>query len=267
MARETLTVSDGVRLSYQLDGPRTAPVLALSNSLGTTLDMWAPQMEVLSSRFRVLRYDSRGHGASEAPPGEYAMSRLGQDAVDLIDAIGVDQVAFCGLSMGGMVGQWVGAHAPARISRLVLCNTSAHMAAAGWQTRIDQVRASGIAAIADLVIERWFTPDFIIEHATEVAPLRAALLATDPVGYAGCCAAIRDMDQRPILQKITSPCLVIAGSLDAATPPEQSEEIAAAVPGARLETLSAAHLSNTEQAASFTALLGVFLSKNTTAPA
>jgi 3-oxoadipate enol-lactonase len=256
-----LTVSDSVRIAYRLEGAEGAPVLMLSNSLGTTLEMWSPQMEALTSRFRVLRYDSRGHGQSASPPGDYSMERLGRDALELIAGLGLEQVALCGLSKGGMVGQWLAAHAPERISRLILCNTSAYLKS-GWQERIDRVRAQGMSAIADTVIDRWFTPHFRTNARSTVAAFRATLLAANPAGYAGCCAAIRDMDLRQSIRSIKAPCLVIASSADAATPPSHAELISVGISGSCLQMIDAAHLSNVEAGAHFTELLLGFLDES-----
>lgn len=255
-----VTLGDGCRLVYRFDGPEGAPVLLLSNSLGTRLDMWAPQMAALARRFRVLRYDSRGHGASDVPPGAYSMDRLGRDAVELLDALDLQKVDFCGLSQGGMVGQWLGVRAPQRLGKLVLANTAAYMGPpSGWQGRIAAVGQGGIAAVVEGVIARWFTPGFVTGSPEKVAPVRDMLLGTDPAGYVGCCAAIRDMDQRVTAPLVRAPTLVIAGAEDPATPPELGRWLASTIPGARCVELAAAHLSNVEQAEAFTGALLDFL--------
>jgi 3-oxoadipate enol-lactonase len=255
-----VVVDDGARIAIRIDGPVHAPPLLLSNSLGTTFRMWDAQMEALRSAFRVIRYDSRGHGQSDAPAGDYSIARLAADAVAVLDSLHIETTAFVGLSKGGMVGQWLGAHAPQRLTRLVLANTAAWMGPAqGWQARIDAVTEQGMAAVTDAVLERWFTPGFRERAPVAVAPVRDMLLATQPRGYAGCCAAIRDMDQRESLAAITTPTLVIGGLQDPATPPAKAEEIAAGVPGAHLVMLDAAHLSNIEQPEAFTAALLDFL--------
>lgn len=249
-----ITAGDGCRIAYRLEGPEAAPVLLLSNSLGTAMEMWAPQIPALARSFRVLRYDSRGHGQSDAPAGAYSMDRLGRDVIEMLDALSVSKVLFCGLSKGGMVGQWLGIRAPERLERLVLVNTSPFMGPpSSWDSRIAAVHQGGLAALVDAVLDRWFTPAFLATPKEQIAPVRAMLTATDPGGYAGCCAAIRDMDMRPILGLIATPTLVIGGSEDPATPPPHSELLARAIPGARLEMLPAAHLSNVEQAEAFTA--------------
>jgi 3-oxoadipate enol-lactonase len=260
MTPSTFTASDSARLSFRFDGPDDAPVLVLSNSLGTAMAMWRPQMPQLRRRFRVLRYDSRGHGRSSSPAGEYSLARLGQDVIELMDHAGIDQVAFCGLSMGGMIGQWLGANAPDRIRRLVLCNTSAFMGPEGWRGRIEAVRSGGMQAIADPVIARWFTPDFRARRLAAVSRARALLLSQRPEGYIGCCAAIRDMDLRGSTQAIRAPTLVIGGMEDQATPPSDSEWLAKTIPDAALVMLPAAHLSNIECSRAFTRLVSGFLS-------
>lgn len=255
-----IRTGDGCQIAWRFDGPADAPVLMLSNSLGTSMDMWAPQLAAFTSRFRVLRYDSRGHGASDAPAGAYSLDRLGRDAIELLDALHLDRVAFCGLSKGGMVGQWLGVHAPERIDRLILANTSAYMGpASGWQTRIRTVLNQGMGAIAEGAIERWFTPDFRRSGGPAIAPIRAQLLATSPLGYAGCCAAIRDMDLRPIVGLIRCKTLVIGGVFDPATPVADAQALASAIPAAELAVLDAAHLSNVEQPERFIAAALDFL--------
>jgi 3-oxoadipate enol-lactonase len=250
----------GARIHYELEGPEDRPVLLLSNSLGTELGMWSTQMPSLTARYRVLRYDSRGHGRSEAPEGPYTIDMLGQDALAVLDAAGIASTRFCGLSKGGMVGQWLGVNAPRRIERLVLANTSSFIGAPEvWNQRIETVRTQGMAAIVPGVIDRWFTRPFQERAPDSVARIRSMLLATDPAGYAACCAAVRDMDQREAIRTITAPTLVIAGRHDQATPPEQARLLAESIPGARLIELDAAHLSNIEAEAAFTRAVFDFL--------
>lgn len=231
----------------------------LSNSLGTAMAMWEPQMTAFAKHFRVLRYDSRGHGLSDAPAGAYSIDRLGRDVLELLDALGIARVTFCGLSKGGMVGQWLGWRSPERLERLILANTSPYMGPPeGWDGRIRTVLAEGMAVMTGPVLQRWFRPGFLDTASDAVAPVRAMLLATPATGYAGCGAAIRDMDQRTVAKLIEVPTLVIAGSQDPATPIDHAEFLAANIPGARLATLDAAHLSNVEQPAGFTqAVLGI----------
>lgn len=252
--------ANGVDLFYRLDGAPEGPTLMLSHSLGTDAGMWDPQLPALGKRFRVLRYDSRGHGRSAVVPGACTMDDLGRDALALLDALHLDQVHFCGLSQGGMVGMWLGRHAPERIARLVLCNTAARMDASGvWNARIEAVRRSGMSAVADGVIERWFTAGFRDRRPEVVASTRRTLLATSPEGYVASCAAIRDVDQVAGLPSIGAPTLVITGRHDVATPPAKGQAIAAAVPGARLIELDAAHLSNLEAPGAFDAAVLGFL--------
>jgi 3-oxoadipate enol-lactonase len=251
----------GCPIHYRFDGREDAPVLLLSNSLGTNLDMWTPQVSAFAERYRVLRYDSRGHGGSGAPAGPYTIALLGRDALGLLDALGIERAHVCGLSKGGMVGQWLGTNAPERLNKLVLANTAAYMGPPeSWEGRIATVASKGMAAITEAVVERWFTPGFRQKEPAAVDRIRTMLLATDPAGYAGCCAAIRDMDQRGTISTITTPTLVIGGTDDPATPPALAEEIVARIVGATLTLLPAAHLSNVEQPARFTEAVLGFLS-------
>ena len=251
---------EAVRLFQRFDGPTGAPALLLSNSLGTSLEMWDAQMPAFAERFRVLRYDMRGHGRSAVPPGPYSIADLGKDVLALLDANGIDRVRFCGLSMGGMTGMWLGCHAPERLEKLVLCNTSAQLGSPDqWNTRIAIVQNEGMKGVAEGVIGRWFTPGFREREPEEVARVRRMLLETPPAGYAACCAAIRDQDQREAICAVPVPTLVVAGARDPATPPEHSRIIASKIPGARLVELDAAHLSNIEARDHFTASVLEFL--------
>jgi len=255
-----VTVGDGCRIAYRFDGLADGPILLLSNSLGTTMDMWAPQIAVLAEHFRVLRYDSRGHGRSDAPLGAYSMDRLGRDVIEMLDALSISAVSFCGLSKGGMVGQWLGVRAPERLQRLVLANTSPFMGPpSAWDARIATIRAAGMSAIAETVVERWFTLGFRATNATTVSAIIDTLKVTDAQGYAGCCAAIRDMDMRHFLSLIATPTLVIGGSEDPATPPDHAELLARSIPSALLRMLPAAHLSNIEQPKAFGEFLLTYL--------
>ena len=243
-----------------MDGAADAPVLVLSNSLGTNLSMWEPQMAELSRGFRVLRYDTRGHGESSVTPGSYSIERLGRDVVALLDRLAIESAHFCGLSLGGMTGMWLAIHAPTRVFRLALCNTAAYMAPADlWNGRIDQVRGGGMDAIVESVLARWFTPAFLARSPDIAASVRQMVLATPADGYIACCAAIRDMDQREAIAGISAPTLVIAGTHDPATPPADGRFIADRIEGARYVELPAAHLSNIEAARDFTAALLDFL--------
>lgn len=250
----------GAHLHYRFDGDRAAPVVVLSNSLGTTLDMWEPQAAVLAERHCVLRYDTRGHGQSDVPPGPYTIDALGRDVVALLDHLGIARAGFCGLSLGGMTGMWLGVHAPQRITRLVLANTSACMdAPAAMDERIAAVTAGGVAAIAPAVLGRWFTPAFAAREPARVAAVRAMLESSPAAGYVACCHAIRAMDQRADVARIAVPTLVVAGTHDPSTPPAAGRFLAGRIPGARYVELPTAHLSNVEAAVEFNAALTAFL--------
>ncbi|MCK9540903.1 MAG: 3-oxoadipate enol-lactonase [Novosphingobium sp.] len=260
MDKLTIITGDGCRIAYRFDGPADAPVLLLSNSLGTDLTMWAQQIEAFSKTYRVLRYDSRGHGDSDAPAGAYSLDRLGRDVIELLGALGIETVDFCGLSLGGMIGQWLGIRAPERVRRLILANTSSYMGPpSGWDARITVVREQGMKPLADASVERWFTATFGETGREAIAPIVSTFLATNPVGYAGACAAIRDMDMRRTASLIERPTLVIGGSLDPSTPPPHSEALADAIGGSRLAMIEAAHLSNVETPEAFTRTVLGFL--------
>lgn len=253
-------LEDGCRLAWRMEGPSDAPVLVLAHALGASSVMWQAQATALCDEYRVLRYDSRGHGASDITPGPYSIARLGQDVLGLIDALGLEKVSFCGLSMGGFVGQWLGVNAPHRLHRLVLANTAAYMGPPeGWTARIETALQQGMAAVAEGALARWFTPGYQEAEPETVETIRQAVLANAPQGYAACAAAIAVMDQRESIRQITVPTLVIGGSADPATPLACAEELHAAISGSRLEVLHAAHLSNIEQADRFNALLRAFL--------
>jgi 3-oxoadipate enol-lactonase len=249
-----------VRLHYRIDGAADAPPLVLSNSLGASLEMWEPQIASLAARFRVIRYDTRGHGESEVTPGPYTIALLAADVVGLLDALSIRRAHFCGLSMGGMTGIWLGVNAAERIDRLVLANTAAKIGTADlWNARIDAIRKGGMAAVASAVLARWFTPA-LLEHPTPmVARLRASLERTSTDGYVACCEAVRDMDERDALSSIQVPTLVIAGSVDQSTPPDDGRYVARHISGARYVELLAPHLSNVEAGPAFTQALLEFL--------
>jgi 3-oxoadipate enol-lactonase len=252
-----LTTRNTPDLNYLLEGPEDAPVLVLSNSLGTSLEMWDDQVPVLGDRFRLLRYDTRGHGRSPAPPGPYAIGDLGGDVVRLLDRLGIERASFCGLSVGGMTGMWLAAESPERVERLVLLCTSALLVPKSvWDERIATATEQGMTALVDGVIERWFTPAFRSENPATVEKMATTLRETDPEGYAGCCAAIRDMDLRDRLPSIKAPTLVVSGAEDPATPPEHGRLIRDAIPGARFEVVpGAAHIANVERPEEITQLI------------
>jgi 3-oxoadipate enol-lactonase len=242
---------DGLRFNYRFDGD-TGPVLILSNSLGTNLSMWDAQIAAFGKRCRVLRYDQRGHGQTQLAPSAFGFDRLGRDVVALMDALQIPKAIFCGLSMGGMTGMWLGANAPGRFEKLLLCNTSPHMPPAElWNTRIETATTKGMAVLVESVLARWFTAPFLQRSPELVEPVRQGLLHTAGAGYAACCAAIRDMDHRELVARIPLPTLVISGAQDPATPPAAGKYLAATIPGARYVELDAAHLSNIEQTAAF----------------
>jgi 3-oxoadipate enol-lactonase/4-carboxymuconolactone decarboxylase len=248
-------------LYYRLEGAEDQPVIVLSHSLGLDHAMWNAQAADLAPHFRVLRYDSRGHGASMAPSGDYTIEQLGRDLLALVDAVGIRHFAFCGLSLGGMVGQWLGVHAPERLTHLVLANTTARVDdPSAMETRRTAVLDGGMPAVVETVMSRFFTPTSLERNLPVVSAARRTVLATSPVGYAGCCAAIRDMDQRDALAQITVPTLVIAGDHDVSMPWEShSALLASSIQAATVARLRAAHLSNLEQPRSFSAALFRFL--------
>jgi 3-oxoadipate enol-lactonase len=248
----------GVALHHRLDGPAAAPVLLLSGSLGTDLGLWEPLLPTLAERFRVLRHDHRGHGRSTAPPGPCTVELLARDVLTLLDALGIARAHLCGLSLGGMVGQWLGAHAPDRVGALVLCNTSARMARpAAYDARIAAVRAGGLAAVAEEVLAAWLTPAFRAARPAEAERARRMLLATPAEGYAAACTAVRDADLREALPRVRARTLVVAGAADAATPPADGRYLAEHITGARYREVAAAHLSALEAPAALAeAILG-----------
>jgi len=250
-------------LHYTVDGPDGAPVLVLSGSLGTTTEIWQPQLDALTERYRVVRYDHRGHGRSPVPPGPYALADLGGDLLELLDHLGLERVHLAGTSLGGMVAMWLAAHAPERVDRLALLCTSASLGPPEvWAQRAATVRAGGVAPVVDGVIDRWFTPGFAAANQGVVAWARRMLESTPPEGYAGCCAAIGTMDLTGALGRIGAPTLVVAGADDPATPVEHGRLIADRIPGARLEVVpDAAHLASVERPAAITALLLDFFGK------
>jgi 3-oxoadipate enol-lactonase len=256
--------ANGIQLYYELAGPADAPVVMLSNSLGTRLEMWDAQISALAERYRVLRYDSRGHGRSDAPDGPYTIELLADDALGLLNALGIERAHFCGLSKGGMVGQVLGARHGERLISLALCSTAAHMPARElWNERIRVATEQGMAALADGVVERWFTEAFRREPSFAVDRVRQMIIDTPPHGYAACCAAIRDMDLRTLITSIRVPTLVIVGEDDPATPPEKAREIQNLIPGAQLEAIpDAAHLLNIEQDVAFDAALASLLDRH-----
>lgn len=243
-------------LNYRLDGPDDSPVLVLSNSLGTSLGMWEAQVPAFTDHFRVLRYDTRGHGSSSITPGPYSIEQLGHDVLAMVDSLGIDRFAFCGLSMGGLIGQWLGIHAGERLTRLVICNTGAKIGTDQvWNDRIETVLEGGERAMHDMrdaSIARWFTPAFAKEQPAQVARITQMIAETSPQGYAANCAAVRDADFRDQLDTIRVPTLVVCGSRDPVTTPEHARFIQAQIAHAELLELEAAHLSCVEAGDAFT---------------
>jgi len=251
---------NGARLHYRWDGPEDRPALVLSNSLGTNLSMWDQQVRDFSRHFRLLRYDMRGHGESGLPAAACTIDELGGDVIALLDALELQRVSFCGLSLGGAIGQWIGIHHPERVGKLVLANTAAKFGTPeDWTARIEQVRRAGIESLLPGALDRWFTADYQAAEPEVVARIRAMLLSTPREGYIACCEALREIDQRALLAKIAAPTLVISGAGDVATPAAQGEFLARAIPGARFLWLPAAHLSNIEAAPQFTSAVLEFL--------
>ena len=243
-------------IHHTVTGHGDAPVLVLSNSLGSTLAMWDPQAASLAERFRLVRYDTRGHGSSPIPPSPYSIDDLGTDVIELLDHLDVERAHVAGLSLGGMTAMWLAINAPQRVDRLVLLCTSPLMGPAQmWADRAVTVREHGTQAIVDATLERWLTDDYRAQH--DVSPIRAMFNGIDDVGYARCCGVIEHMDLTPGLPSITARTLVIGGAQDPATPPEDhAQRIAAAIPGARLEVLDpGAHLLNIERPEAVTALI------------
>jgi 3-oxoadipate enol-lactonase len=252
--------TDGCSIHVVVEGAHGAPVLMLSNSLGADLHMWDGQAARFAQRFRLVRYDSRGHGQSSIAPGPYSMEQLGRDALAVMDALGIEKVNWCGLSMGGMIGIWLGANAPDRINRLVLSNTTAHYAdKRPWDERMQAVRDGGVAAIAERIVDVWFTKNFQAREPATTARMKAMMMATPTEGYLACCAAVRDMDHREIARAIRAPTLIIAGRHDPATTVTAAESIKAGIPGAAMTVLDAAHLSNIEQPDGFAEAVLTFL--------
>jgi 3-oxoadipate enol-lactonase len=250
------------RIYYQLEGPETAPVLVFSNSLGTDVSLWDGQAAAMVKTFRVLRYDKRGHGRSSSPAGPYSIATLGGDVIGLLDFLHLDKVNFCGLSIGGQTGMWLGGNAGARLHKLILCNTAAKIGnVEWWNDRIASVRRIGMKGVAPGVIERWFTERFRTQQLAppEVAEIQRVLEGLDIEGYLACAAAVRDFDFREKLGGIRVPTLVISGTHDPAATAADGRWAAEQIPGAKYVELDAAHLSNIEQRERFTTEISSFL--------
>ncbi|HXH66574.1 MAG TPA: 3-oxoadipate enol-lactonase [Candidatus Limnocylindrales bacterium] len=232
---------------YQLDGLENAPVVVFSNSLGTTHRMWDAQLEAFTRHFRVLRYDGRGHGQSSVTPGPYTIEQLAGDVVGLLDALKLDRVYYCGLSMGGLIGMHLGTAHASRLHKIVLCNTAAKIGTPDvWNARITAVQTGGMKAVAGAVIDRWLTAGFRTAHPGETSRVLSLLESCDPAGYAANCAAVRDADFREKVRDIQIPTQVVAGTHDPATPPADGRALGGQIPGAKYTELPTAHLSNIE---------------------
>lgn len=260
MTVERLIDIGDAALRVAIDGDACAPALVLSNSLGTTLDMWAPQVDVLAREFRVIRYDTRGHGGSSATPGPYTIDQLGRDVLALLDALEIERANLAGVSMGGMTGMWLGIHAPQRLARLAIICSSAHIGGEdGWNARIRAVSSEGMGAVADAVVSRWFTPAYAEREPETIERMKAMFRSISPQGYAAACAAVRDMNQLDEIASIKAPTLVVTGADDLATPPAMSTAMVERIPGATQVIVPGAHLSNIECATAVSDALLTFL--------
>ncbi len=255
--------ANGIEMNYELSGEEGSPVVMLSHSLGSSLSMWAPQLGELEPDFRVLRYDIRGHGGSQSTPGPYTLELLGEDAVRLLDALGIDQVHWVGLSMGGMIGQCIALNEGRRLRSLALCDTTAiipHDAQPVWQERIDTVRAKGVQALLEQTLERWFTPSFLSQNPPILEVIRKEFIATPAEGYIGSMEAIRKLDYLERLPEIRIPTLILVGEDDPGAPVEVAKTMHDRIPKSNLVVLPGArHLSNVEQPEAFNSALVRFL--------
>jgi 3-oxoadipate enol-lactonase len=241
-----ITTDDAIRL-HVMPGASAKPALVFSNSLGTNVHLFDVQAAAFHATHSVWRYDTRGHGRSDAPPGEYSIDRLGRDLLAIIDATGSVPVDVCGVSIGGMTALWAAIHAPKKVRRVILANTAAQIGDnAMWNERIRSVRAGGMRPLADATMLRWFTEGFRTTHPEVIARFRDTIERTTPGGYLGCCAALRDADLRSATAAVSCPALIVAGTHDIATPPAAGRWLAAQIPGSRIVELDAAHLSNVE---------------------
>ncbi len=254
-------VANSARLAYQIEGPDNAPTLVMLNSLGTDMHMWDPQVGQFSQKLRVIRYDCRGHGASQAPPGLYTIEQFGADLLTLLDTLSVERAHICGLSLGGMIALWFAAHHPNRVARAVFANTAARIGTAeSWNARINLVSQGGMSAVRDMVLARFLSQGFRQQHPEMTRQIGAMVEAVNPVGYIGACAALRDADLNEEVATIRVPSLIIAGELDEATPPEQAQALRTAIAGSKFVILrGAAHLSNVEQPEAFSTAVLAFL--------
>jgi 3-oxoadipate enol-lactonase len=236
-----------VKIHYEFSGAEDLPVVVCSNGLGTTMRMWEPQVDAFSKHFRVLRCDTRGHGQSGVTPGPYTIEKLSWDVVGLLDALQIERAHFCGLSMGGLIGMFLGMNAGDRFRKIALCDTAAKIGTDDlWNTRIDAVRSGGMKAISGGVIERWLTAGFRASHPEETQSIQVMLEAANPEGYIACCAALRDVDLRGGISTIRNACLALTGTHDTTSPPEEAHFLERSISGAAYAEIPAAHLSNVE---------------------
>jgi 3-oxoadipate enol-lactonase len=258
---ELKSAATPIRIYYELTGDPALPVVVLSHALGVDHTMWEPQRQALAAHYRILSYDTRGHGQSSAPTGSYTISDLGIDVLGLLDTLCIQPVTFCGLSMGGVIGQWLAIHAPARLHKLVLSNTAAKIGTVeGWNQRIATVQSEGVRPGIPATLERWFTEPFRTAQPATVASIQRLLEATNPQAFAACCAALRDADFRESIQSIQTPTLVIAGTSDAGTTTSDAQFLSKGIPNSTYVELPAAHLSSVECAKAFNQSLLNFLS-------
>ncbi|CAH0994401.1 Putative aminoacrylate hydrolase RutD [Emticicia aquatica] len=254
-----------IQTNYKIQGTPNSPVLVFSNSLGSEMLMWDELIPYLLPYFRVLQYDTRGHGGTEKTPEPYTIALLGNDLLELLDSLQIQEFYFCGLSMGGLIGQWLGVHHSDRLKKLIISNTGAKIGNdERWNGRIETINKNGMQAIVDDTIERWFTESFRKNNEKRVAETKAMFLRSDVLGYSNCCAAIRDADFREDLSKISAETLVITGDEDPVTNVEQATFLVKNIPNATLEILPARHLSSTELPKKFSETLINFIAGNTT---
>ena len=257
--------ANGIRINYELSGKKDAPVVVLSHSLACSMVMWDPQLDLLEAHFRVLRFDTRGHGDSDAPQESYTLEQLVDDAIALLDGLDIDRVHWVGLSMGGMIGQGIALHHSGRLESLVWAETAAIIPDAAqpvWQERIDAARKQGMPAVAESTLERWFTPNYLKQNPPAVEQIRQQILATPVAGYIGCSEAIRRLNYLDRLSDIQIPTLIMVGADDPGTPVEASEAMQARIKGSNLVVIpEAAHLSNIEQAEVFSTHLMAHLQR------
>lgn len=252
-----LVASDGTNIGFEVAGNSSGEGLIFLHSLGSDRNQWTPQIDALSNDYRILKVDTRGHGTSDAPKGDYTMARLATDIIELADAADLKSFHLCGLSLGGMMAQWIGIHHPDRLRSLTLANTGAKIGTPDtWNERVTTARTEGMAPLVEPALTRWFLPDFCDANPAIIEPMRATLSATDPIGYSGACAALRDADLRGDVPKITARTLVIASTDDPATPPTDLEFLHGSIAGSTYRLLkNAAHISNIEVADQFTTAL------------